>query len=251
MKKYINFISAVIIASLTFSCNDDNDYIIGGNINETNKVDLTTFDYLSSLNETKIVATLFEKAGLKDVVNGDVTVVAPNVWSVNRYLRRRYNQALRSNPSADSITINDISADDLKKMGMYILPGKYSIETIPEGGKIMKAYDGTDVCISVDEVDSDPGAASFTYSSFMEDVPNIVHIHYKRGSNWEWTALERSSLTKYYDNPECDHVYRMYLSNIITKNGVVHILYSGDAGFSDHTYYHCLFDFGTTSDDTF
>lgn len=251
MKKYINLISLTMLAVLAFSCNDDKDYIIGGTVNETNKVDLTTFDYLNSLDETKIVATLFEKAGLKEVINGDVTLVAPNVWSVNRYLRRRYIQLLRSNPSADSLTIDDISAEDLKKMGMYILPGKLSSETIPEGGKIMKAYDGTEVCISVDEVDRDPGAASYSYSSFMEDVPNIIHIHYKRGANWEWTALERSSLTNYYDNPECDHVYRMYLSNVITKNGVVHILYSGDAGFSDHTYYHCLFDFGKISDDTF
>jgi len=249
MKKHINFLSVLILATLTFSCNNDNDYIIGGEVNETNQVNVKTFEYLSSLEETKVVAALFEKAGLKDVINGDVTVVAPNKWSVNRYLRRRYNQILRSDPSADSITIDDISNAELAKMGMYILPGKLSGKTIPEGGRILKAYDGSDVFISIDEMDFDPGAAPYSYSSFMEDVPDIIHIHYKRGDNWEWTELERSSLTNYYDNPECDHVYRMYLSDILTKNGVVHILYSGDAGYSDHYYYHSLFDFGIRSDD--
>lgn len=257
MKKHIQ-ISVIIITLATLSISCRKDYIIGGEINKTNKMDVTTFDLLKMMKETETVATLFERAGLKDRINGDVTIISPNKWSVNRYLRRRYNQALRNNPIAPPVTIDDISSDDLEKMKMYILPGKWWRETIPKEGKYLVADDGTEVLITLDKTNSDPGTAwdgsgtpgqGYQYSNFMQEVPYIVHIHFKRGSNWELTADERNSLTNYYDNPECDHVYRMYVSDILTSNGVVHVLYQGDYGFSDHYYYHSLFFFGKRTDD--
>lgn len=248
----------ILFAAITFiGCNDD-AYIIGGEANETNRLEISTFDLLNRMEETKVVADLFERAGLKDAINGDVTVVAPNIWSVNRYLRRRTNQLLRTNPEAEPVTIDDISNTDLEKMRMYILPGKWWRETIPEEGKILTALDGTEVFISRDRTNSDPGAAwdgsgvagwGYQYSNFMQDVPYIIHIHFKRGNNWEWTGIERSNLPEYFDNPECDHVYRMYVSDILTENGVVHVLYQGDYNFTDHYYYHSLFFFGRRSDD--
>ncbi|SCD21947.1 putative membrane protein [Proteiniphilum saccharofermentans] len=257
MKKYIHLIIVLIATIILFGCNNE-DYIIGGEANETNKLDMTTFDLLSRMKETEVVAELFERAGLKEAINGDITVVAPNIWSVNRYLRRRNNQALRTNPEAEPITIDDITSEELTKMGMYILPGKWWRETIPEDGKILTALDGTEVYISRDKTNTDPGAAwdgsgvagwGYQYSNFMQEVPYIIHIHFKRGANWEWTGIERSSLSEYFDNPECDHVYRMYVSDILTLNGVVHVLYQGDYNYSDHYYYHSLFFFGTRSDD--
>lgn len=257
MKKYIGLSLMVIsLATLLFSCSKD--YIIGGKANSTQKLDINTFELLSSMEETKTVATLFERAGLKDIINGDVTIIAPNQWSVNRYLRRRHNQDLRTNPSAPVLTIDDISTEELKKMGMYILPGKYWSETIPKEGKYLTAYDGTEVLLTLDKTNADPGTAwdgsgspgqGYQYSNFMQNSPNIVHIQFKRGSNWELTAAERNMLTNYYDNPECDQVYRMYVSDILTSNGVVHVLYEGDDGFSDHYYYHSLFFFGLRTDD--
>jgi len=257
MKKHI-YISLLVVtlASLLFSCKKD--YITGGQINSTKKLDITSFELLSQMAETKTAAILFEKAGLKDIVNGDVTIIAPNQWSVDRYLLRRYNQNLRSNPAAPLVTINDISSVELIKMGMYILPGKYWRETIPQQGKYLVAHDGTEVLITLDKTNTDPGAAwdgagtpgqGYQYSNFMQSVPYIIHVQFKRGSNWELTAEARNALPNYYDNPECDHVYRMYVSDILTSNGVVHVLYEGDYGYSDHYYYHSLFFFGTRADD--
>ena len=257
MKIYFNLITVLIASLLLLSCSD-NDYIIGGEANKTNKVDKSTFDLLNQMEETKLIAQLFEKAGMKEIINGDVTLVTPNVWSVNRYLRRRHNQELRVNPNAPELTINDISQEELKKMGMYVLPGKWWRETIPENGKILKAYDGTEVFLSVDKVNTDPGVAwdgagnpgsGYQYSNFLQKLPYIIHVHFKRGNKWEWSALERTVLADYYDNPECDHVYRMYVSDILTNNGVVHVLYQGDYNYTDHYYYHSLFFFGTRKDD--
>jgi len=258
MKKHLYIEFALVISfALLLSCNDD--YIIGGEINPTNQVNMTTFDFLKSLDETNQVATLFERAGMKDVINGNVTVISPNQWSIDRYLRRRHNIDLRSNPNAPELTIKDISNEELKQMGMYVIAGNYWSQTIPAEGKFLKTLNGMEVFISYDETNTDPGTAwdgggspwwGYQYSRFLQSIPKIVHIHYKRGENWEWTGEERAALGgNYGDDPECDQVYRMYLSDVLTTTGVVHILYTGDYNFSDHDYYHSLFFFGKKTDD--
>lgn len=251
-------IGLAFMALLFVSVSCSEDYIIGGEVNETNQLDMTTFDLLKTMEETKNVATLFERAGMKDLVNGDVTIIAPNQWSINRYLRRKHNQMLRNNPSATAPTMDDISAEELQKMGMYVLPGKFWRETIPAEGINLVAHDGTEVRLTLDRTNVDPGAAwdgsgvpgsGYQYSNFMQQVPYMVKVHFKRGQRWEMTPDERNRLTGYYDNPECDHVYRMYVSDILTRNGVVHVLYSGDYTYTDHYYYHSLFFFGLRTDD--
>ncbi len=79
-------IIAAVIAPILSSCRTD---VIGGTINETNKFDMTTYEYLLQDENTTVVAQLFEKAGLKDAINGDVTVISPSKYSVNRYIRRK------------------------------------------------------------------------------------------------------------------------------------------------------------------
>ncbi len=245
--------------SLLNSCTDDKDYIIGGTKNETNFFNEPTFDVLKQIEATDVVATLFERAGLKDVINRDsITVIAPNKWSVSRYLRRKTIQALRVNPDAKPFTIEDIPLDTLQKMGMYIVPGIWTTENIPEEGVELVTVLGTELILSKEKKNSDPASAwdgggtpgyGYQYSNFLQENPYIVHVHFQRGKRWELTYSRRAALTDYFDNPECDHVYRMYASDILTKNGVIHIIYQGDYDFKDHYYYHTLFFFGTRKDD--
>ena len=258
MKKYLYISLALIVAAgILISCG--NDYVIGGEPNESNKVNMTTFEFLQSMEETKQVATLFERAGLKDKINGNVTLFSPSQYSINRYLRRRHNIELRSNPNAPELTIANISTEELTaNMGMYVIEGSHWSQNIPEEGRMLKTLNGRDVFISYDETNIDPGVAwdgggspwwGYQYSRFFQTTPRIVHIHFKRGNNWEWTGEDRYRISDTYDNPECDHVYRMYISDVLTKNGVVHIIYQGDYNYSDHYHYHSLFFFGTRRDD--
>lgn len=252
--KIYKILLSVIVGSLLLSCN--NDYIIGGENNPTNKVDMTTFEYLSSLDVTKNAAVLFEKAGLKNVINGDVTIISPDKWAIERYLRRRNIIQKRTDPDAKEVTLEDISVEDLQQMGMYILPGKYSIETIPSEGIQLTTHNGMEVRLSVDEVEMDPSGINTMYqnlpgSGSMLTLPKILHVHFKRGNNWETLSERLAMKPAYYDNPECDHVYRMYVSNVLTTNGVVHVLYAPDYDYTDHEFYHSLFFYGMRKDDTF
>jgi uncharacterized protein YhjY with autotransporter beta-barrel domain len=112
--------------------------------------------------------------------------------------------------------------------------------------------------LTLDESNAEPGAAwdgsgqpgqRYQYSNFMQSIPLKVSVQYKRGNNWELSPAQRVSMG--YDNPECDQVYKMYISDVLTKTGAVHVIYSGDYSYSDHYYYHTLFFFGTRADDLF
>ena len=89
--------------------------------------------------------------------------------------------------------------------------------------------------------------AGFQYSNFLLTTPKLIHVLFKRGTNWELTYLERATLTP--DNDECDQSYRMMVSDIHTNTGVIHIVYCGDSSYNEHFYYHSLFFFGKHADD--
>lgn len=256
MKKIHLFLCLFLVAAGFFSCSKK-DYIIGGEKNETNKVDQTSFEFLKSFEATTETAKLIERAGMVDEVNGDVTIIAPSNYAVNRYLRRKTNRALRLDPNAAALTIEDIPVADLAQLRMYIVDSKYLSTDIPAEGVVLPTHNAGDtLLLTLEEVNAEPGAGwdgagqpgqGYQYSNFMQSRPKKVSVHFKRGADWEMDAGQRNSLG--YDNPECDQVYKMYISDVITNTGVVHVIYSGDYTYSDHYYYHTLFFFGTRADD--
>jgi hypothetical protein len=256
MKRILLFLLLPLLALHIHSCSKDK-YKIGGTKNETNKVNLTTFEYLKSFEVTSNTAKLFEKAGLINEINGNVTLIAPSNYAINRYLQRKNNRLLRLNPGATRMTVDDIPVADLSQLRMYIVDGKYSSADIPKQGIVLPTHRAGDTLrLSMEEANAEPGTAwdgggqpgqGYQYSNFMQSKPMKVTVHFKRGTKWEMSASQRLSLG--YDNAECDQVYKMYISDVVTNTGVVHVIYSGDYNYTDHYYYHSLFFFGTRADD--
>ncbi len=250
-----NIVILFLLMSL-FACRK-NGYIIGGQKNQTNKVDQSTFDFLKSAEITSETARLIERAGLVSEVNGNVTIIAPSNYAVNRYLRRKYNRALRLDPHSTAPTVEDIPLVELEQLKMYIVDGKWWSDSIPAAGIVLPTHHtGDSLRLSLEASVADPGAAwdgggepgqGYQYANFMQTRPLKVTVQFKRGANWEMSPQDRLSMG--YDNPECDQVYTMYLSDVLTNNGVAHVIYSGDYNYSDHYYYHTLFFFCTRTDD--
>lgn len=256
MKRHSLFIY-LIIPALVFSACNKNGHIIGGDKNNTNEVNMTTFDFLKSYEVTTQTARLIERAGMTNEVNGNVTIIAPSNFAINRYLRRKNNRALRLNPNATPITIEDIPPAELELLGVYIVDGTFlSTDLTPQGILLPTHHDGDSLRLSLTEATAEPGAAwdgggqpgqGYQFSNFMQSRPKKVQVHFKRGTKWEMTGAERTAMGN--DNAECDQVYKMYISDVKTTNGVVHVIYSGDYTYTDHYYYHSLFFFGTRADD--
>lgn len=246
----------LLLLALGFSA-CSKDHIIGGEKNETNEVNMTTYDFLKSFDVTTETARLIEKAGLIDAVNGDVTLIAPSNYAVNRYLRRKTNRAQRLDPNAPAMTLEDIPVPELDQLNMYIVDGQFLSSDLDAQGIVLPTHHaGDSLMLSLQEATAEPGAAwdgagqpgqGYQYSNFMQSRPKKVTVHFKRGDNWEMNGDQRAAMG--YDNPECDQVYKMYISDVKTTNGVVHVIYSGDYNYTDHYYYHTLFFFGTRADD--
>lgn len=247
----------LFLLALVFSSCSKNGHIIGGDKNETNEVNMTTYDFLKSFEVTTQTARLIERAGMIDEVNGDVTIIAPSNFAINRYLRRKTNRALRLDPNAADVTLEDIPEADLQQLKQYIVDGSFlSADLTAQGIQLPTHRTGDSLRLSLEEATAEPGAAwdgggqpgqGYQYSNFMQSRPKKVTVHFKRGTKWEMTGAARTALG--YDNAECDQVYKMYISDVKTTNGVVHVIYSGDYNYTDHYYYHSLFFFGTRSDD--
>lgn len=122
---------------------------------------------------------------------------------------------------------------------------------------LFRSVDGSqEIFLSFDEVNTDPTAAydggnvagnGYQYSNFLMTSPKVLHVLFKRGDEWEFNYLDRLSMG--FDKPECDQAYKMYVSNVRTKNSVVNVLYVGDSAYAEQYYYHSLFFYGTRSDD--
>ena len=253
MKNIIKTLGFVMFVSLFASCNKD--YIIGGDPNPTNRVNMTTLEYLKSMPETEGAAYLFEQAGMTDLINSEVTVFAPGSWAINRYLRRKYNVDRVNTPEMDPYTIEDIpNLEDMQQMGMYVTKGLFTMDAIPEEGLFVKMENAADdadkmeAYLTVDVIEKD-WTGDDEYSYWLETQPKLLHILFKRGANWEFNVEDRVGMKgpdgeQYYDAPECDHYYRMWISNVVTTTGVVNVLYAGELDYNSHYYYHTLFFFG-------
>jgi len=254
MRRYILSASAAIACMMLLSCEKMGS--IGGTINSTEPLDITTSQWLAQQDETAVVAQLFEAAGLNDLIDGDVTLIAPNKWSVNRYILR-HNSINRKPASDPRYTLDSLFKEDLSQLKMYVYPGIWTYDDIPEEGITLTALDGKqEVRLTYDEVNTDPTAAydggnaagaGYQYSNFLMTSPKVLHALFKRGDNWEYNYLDRLSMG--FDKPECDQAYKMYVSNVRTKNGVVNVLYVGDSAYAEQYFYHSLFFYGTRSDD--
>jgi hypothetical protein len=262
MKKiYIILLAAVLSAGLV-SCKKDS---IGGTINSTERLDITNFEWLRQTEETAVVADLFERAGLRDAVDApDVTIVGPSKWSVERYVRRRNYPWRTGVEGATEFKLEDLTPEELSRMGMYIFPGQWSSDQIPDEGVYLTSVDGTQEIYLYREAQSaDPGAAwngagapgaGYQYGNFMMSNPMIVYAVFKRGSTWEVDEKtgKPSYLARYalgLQGSETDQAYRMYLSDVHTANGIIHIVIMGNTAYTERYQYHTLFFYGTRSDD--
>ena len=255
MKKTILLFAVATFFSMLFtSCATDT---IGGTVSDINEnLNMTAWEWLE-VNEPT-VALCFEKGGYKEILNDpeeDLMVLSPNRYAVSRYIKRRNVDFRSGKEGAVEFKISEIEDSNAALMSMYIFKGAITRDDIKAGdeGKFLTAIDdSTEVYFTLDYTNTDPGTAydggnapgaGFQYSNFLQQTPELFHAMFKRGVEWELDPVLRESMG--FANAETDQRYRMMLSDIRVKNGVIHVLYCGDATHAEHYYYHSLFFYGT------
>ncbi|WP_339708470.1 fasciclin domain-containing protein [uncultured Kriegella sp.] len=202
MKKIIIILIAVIAF---YSCDNDGNYLIDGGISNP-EVGTTTLEFFKSHEQLDTLALLIERAGMSDLVNGSTTVFAPNNLSIKNYVDGVLADMRETDPLAE-YTVNDIPLDTLTKyMGGYVFPGEIKRENmIKDQGRIYTAENGEQRRISLEPTDQ--------YNGELDTKPEYVYFTYQKGDDWdEW------------DNIDDDDKVVVKTSNLISTNGVIHVL---------------------------
>ncbi len=138
MKRYIFIIFAAV--AIFFGCKKGNGIIDGGLSNP--KVNFNTYDFLKSHPKKVFDTTLMviDRAGLKDIINGDVTFFVPNNYSINNFLNIKRDEARQIDENKkytlDSLFKYFTPAMLRDSLGIYVFKGKISYEQLTEDGQI-------------------------------------------------------------------------------------------------------------------
>ncbi|WP_200975766.1 fasciclin domain-containing protein [Echinicola sp. 20G] len=200
MKKYI-YILAISFGLI--SCITD-DYLVDGGIS-SGEVGSDTFTFLQSHPHLDTLALLIERAGLIEEVNGENTLFAPNNLSIQKYVDEVLAEMRQEDAEAE-FTVNDIPLDTLQKyMGGYIFPGRITRDDMSADGDILTALNGEQRRISLEPREE--------YTDQLSSFPEYVFFTYKNGDVWDdW------------DNILDDDVIIVRTSNLVSTNGMIHVL---------------------------
>jgi hypothetical protein len=210
--KRIFIILAVVLG--LYACDDE--YLNDGGISDAH-VNMTTYDFLKSHPELDTLALLIERGGFVDAVNATSTLFATNNSSINKYVNTILAELRQDDPNAE-FTVDSIPVDTLKKyLGGYIFGELITRDDLNEDGQIYDAIDGEERKVSLELIS--------TYNNWLSTPADIVYFTFK---NEEWDDLDIPG-----DVP--DDKVTVRTSNILTTNGVVHVLQGNHTLFNYKT----------------
>ncbi|WP_417445192.1 fasciclin domain-containing protein [Joostella sp.] len=195
----------LLLGILMVSCDDNGGYLDDGGVSSP-ELGVKTMDFLRSHSQLDTLAMLIDKAEMAEVVNGDVTLFAPNNLAINKYVDRLLSD-LRQEDSEAEFTVNDIPKDTLTKyLGGYIFEGKLTRANIPiEQGEIYTSINGETRRISLEP--------SNDYSDQLGYLPDFVYFTYKNEEEWD-----------VWDDIEDDDKIIVKTSDLQSTNGIIHVL---------------------------
>jgi hypothetical protein len=200
---------------LLVACKKD-DYKNDGGVHNPN-VNMTTYDYLKSKpGQFSKLVYLIDKTGLKDVVNGNITLFAVTDYGVNDYvLVRRARKVKQTNNENLVYTIDSLPAAEMKdSLRIYMFNGKINRDQMSRDGVLydglMGPWTGVKFMIRL--------RRSNDYSQYL---PYVDYVNFTKvnGSRDE-------------EEPDPDNIpkelrdisFDCQTSGIVTTTGIIHVL---------------------------
>ena len=223
---------AVLVVALIFLNACNKDYITGGQPDDVNRhKDVTTFDYLKTVQQFDTLAQLIEAGNLQDAINQQGTFFAVSNSDIFSYLNDR-TLVLQATVSQDA----KFTLDSLKyyiqnningtkdSLLMYLIPGKVLIPDMltQQGTLYPSGLAGDTVAVSF-EFTKDPNSG---YNSTVSTVPQLVYFT----QLWQHYVIDKDNTAA--DVPSGTGVHTLVKSSFIyTKSGVVNALSMGNPLF--------------------
>ncbi|MBE9583584.1 hypothetical protein IM792_03915 [Mucilaginibacter sp. JRF] len=214
MKKYLGLMICAMVA-LTSACKKDDYKNDGGKSNPY--VDMTTYDFLKSKPQFDSLVKIIDHAGLKDVVNSNVTFFATTNYSIAPYVSAKKNQkAIEIGNENFEFGINDIPATELAdSMKTYLFEGKINRDVITVSGQVYPTLLTTPPSNVTYMIKF---RRTFDYSSFLDHVDYVNYVKI-RG-----TRDDQEPDPEAIPDNQKDQAVDCQTSGIITRTGVVHVI---------------------------
>lgn len=214
MKKYIGSIVCAV-AILLNACKKDDYKNDGGTSNPY--VDMTTYDFLKSKPQFDSLVKIIDHAGLKDAVNGNITLFATTNYSAVPYVAaKKYERSVVIGNENFEFGIDDIPVKELAdSMKTYMFPGKINRDVITVSGKFYPTL-----------LTTPPAGVSylikfrrtFDYNQFVDYVDYVSYVKVVG------TRDDREPDPDKIPESQKDRSIECQTSGIITKTGIVHVI---------------------------
>jgi hypothetical protein len=213
MKNYIT-ICAIGIAIAFASCKK-NDYKNDGGVSNA-RVNMTTYDYLKSNPKFDSLVKVIDRAGLKDAINGNITLFATTNYGIVEYVSAKKNQvAIQTGNENFNFGIKDIPSKELSdSLKTYMFNGAINRDQITVGGKLYDSALGpiNNVQYLI------KFRRSFDYNAYVSYVDYVTYtkvIGTRDDKELDVDAIPDQLRDKAVD---CQ------TSGIITTTGIIHVL---------------------------
>lgn len=207
-------IIAILLILVTASCNKDAYKVDGGVHNP--KVDMTTYDYLKSKPQFSSLVHLIDRAGLKETVNGKITFFACTNYSVDEFVRARYNRrAIELNDENISYTLDSLPLQEITdSLKMYMYNGDLGRDQLTVEGKFYPNLLGPI-----------PNVSFYINLRRTQDYGSYIdHVDYIRFTKVIGTRDETVPDQSTIPPLERDMGYDCQTTGIITNTGVIHVM---------------------------
>lgn len=214
MKNIIPGIFVLLIAATMVSCKKDSYKEDGGTHNP--KVNMTTYDFLKSKPQFSSLVRLIDRAGLKETVNGNITFFATTNYSVDEFVKARYNRrAIELNDENIPYTLDSLPLQEVKdSLKMYMYTGDLGRDKLTLEGKyyqnLLGAIPNVSFYIRLRRT-----------QDYSEYIDHVDYINFTKviGTRDE-TVLDPSTIP----NNQKDMGYDCQTTGIITTTGTIHVL---------------------------
>lgn len=216
MKNIIPGILFLVIAASMVSCKKDG-YKEDGGIHNA-KVNMTTYDFLKSKPQFSSLVHLIDRAGLKETINGNVTFFATTNFSVDEFVRARYNRrTIELQDENIKYTLDSLPLQEIKdSLKMYIYTGDLGRDKLTLEGKFYQNLLGPV-----------PNMSFYIKLRRVQDRdynPYLDHVDYINFTKVIATRDETEPDPKKIPAEEKDMSVDCQTTGIITTTGIIHVL---------------------------
>ncbi len=214
MKNIIVSLLILVVAGSLGSCNKNSYKVDGGTHNP--KVDMTTYDYLKSKSQFSSLVHLIDRAGLKETVNGDITFFACTNYSVDEFVRARYNRrAIELNDENIIYTLDSLPLQEVKdSLKMYMFNGDLGRDHLTVEGNFYQNLLGPI-----------PNASFYINLRRTQDYGSYIdHVDYIRFTKVIGTRDETERDQTTIPAKDRDMGYDCQTTGIITNTGTIHVM---------------------------